>query len=1525
MAGGLLDIEISSASISPSVKRIDVTVDVAGKRIVQQFTNLQPNMNVPFAWNGEDGYGRRVYGTQRAKVTVNHVYDAVYYSPSTYWRSFGLAGQSAISASRARSEVMLGQTFDTELTLNPPTAAGLGGWTLNVQHVYDPLARILTRGDGGEEEREFSALTPTTVAGGGQTPPTTAGTPARQAQLNFHHESLAQAPNGSIVLAALERFYRLDADGLVRRLPDLTAPFAWLGGRQIVIDRQNRLLVGVPANVDEGGGGCSEGGHAEGVSVWMLDAANSWSEVTTTTTPEEIDGCGHPLVAVGADDTIYVTQGPYLYQFRPGDTAPVLIAEVGSLSIDGGISGITVGADGSVYVGSPGFIDKIDPSGRRTRVAGTGTTGYTGDDGPATAAQLSTPMSLQIDAEGTLYLLDQSFMSGTFESVRRITPQGIISTVAGGGLPNGSVNHQDGVPILGVTIDFSGIALGPDGKISALDVGSGYKLRTLGADSTPASISPTAIRVVSSDGSEVHVFDHGRHVQTRQTLTGIVLRTFEYNTENRLIGIVDRHGNRTTIERDGNGTPLRIIAPFGQQTTLTLDQDGMLSAVTDPANKATQLTYQAGGLLTSFTTPESNTSTFTYDGQGKLVSDQDPGGGVQTLTRTSLPDGWSVSLGHNAGYAREWITERPETGEEVTRTIAPGVSTPMVSTTYPDGRLDIVHPHGMHVTLERAPDPRFRGQVSFKKQLTTSTPSGLTATTTRTRTVVLADPDDPLSVQTFTIAATSNGRTRTNLYNAAARTLTSTSPLGRQIITTFNTAGLPVRFERPGQHPVIRSYNTLGQVAGITMGTRTSTLTYDSGGRLASVSNPHGGSTTYGYDDVGRLTSMAMPGARTVTFSFDDDGKMLSVAPPGRPAYAATFTPVGLLASFTAPGGGAGTVTTYRVDKRPETITRPGESPITIGYDAAGRVQQVVTSAGTVSTAYDASTGLTSGVTSPDAELAFAYDGVLPLETEWSGTVSGTVSWAWNHDFQVTSQSVNGANAVSFGYDLDGLITSAGALTLTRHAQTGFVTGTTIGSLTDTITPDSYGEVQSYSTTNGATPLAAFSYVRDDAGRIAQSTEVIDSVSHTFVYGYDPAGRLHQVTRDGTPIATYEYDLNGNRHTTTTSSGPISATFDNQDRLVTAAGATYTYTGSGNLQTRTETGGTTSYVYDALGNLRSVTLPSGQVVSYLVDGMQRRIARLVDGARTHAWLYEGKLHPVAELNASNVVTTRYVYSTLRNAPEYMIRGGSTYRLITDVRGSVRLVVNINTGAIAQRLDYDAWGDVTADSSPGFQPFGFAGGLYDHHTRLHRFGVRDYDGATGRWLAIDPNSFTGGSNLYAYAHGDPINFVDPAGDVPLLFPLVGALFGMGANIMYQMGEGKSLGCMDLSDVLLAGAFGALGAAIPTAGIGASVGWGAGLNVAQYNLASAFNGEMWTWQGLAFNAATGAAGGLTSGMADEMIDAGRKRALQELRVQTEAELALERFIEHSHDASAAQQSNMPTPEKWRNCPAEEASCP
>ena len=169
------------------------------------------------------------------------------------------------------------------------------------------------------------------------------------------------------------------------------------------------------------------------------------------------------------------------------------------------------------------------------------------------------------------------------------------------------------------------------------------------------------------------------------------------------------------------------------------------------------------------------------------------------------------------------------------------------------------------------------------------------------------------------------------------------------------------------------------------------------------------------------------------------------------------------------------------------------------------------------------------------------------------------------------------------------------------------------------------------------------------------------------------------------------------------------------------------------------------------------------MIEYEHDGEDRPIGRRIDGVADRGWLWGQDAGPAAELNAAGEVESQFVYATFGHVPEYMIRDGERWRLVTDVRGSVRLVVNTSTGAIGQRLDYDPWGVVTEDSNPGFQPFGYAGGLYDPDTGLVRFGARDYDAATGRWTTKDPIGFGGGdANLYAYVGGEPVNRVDPSG-------------------------------------------------------------------------------------------------------------------------------------------------------------------
>lgn len=83
------------------------------------------------------------------------------------------------------------------------------------------------------------------------------------------------------------------------------------------------------------------------------------------------------------------------------------------------------------------------------------------------------------------------------------------------------------------------------------------------------------IAIPIEDGSELSTLTAtGRHLRTLNTLTGAVLTQFTYDPAGRLSAVTDGDGNVTTVERDAQGSPTAILAPFGQRTLLTLDSNG---------------------------------------------------------------------------------------------------------------------------------------------------------------------------------------------------------------------------------------------------------------------------------------------------------------------------------------------------------------------------------------------------------------------------------------------------------------------------------------------------------------------------------------------------------------------------------------------------------------------------------------------------------------------------------------------------------------------------------------------------------------------------------------------------------------------------------------------------------------------------------------------------------------------------------------------------------------------------------------
>ncbi|NLT50105.1 MAG: RHS repeat-associated core domain-containing protein, partial [Ignavibacteria bacterium] len=134
-------------------------------------------------------------------------------------------------------------------------------------------------------------------------------------------------------------------------------------------------------------------------------------------------------------------------------------------------------------------------------------------------------------------------------------------------------------------------------------------------------------------------------------------------------------------------------------------------------------------------------------------------------------------------------------------------------------------------------------------------------------------------------------------------------------------------------------------------------------------------------------------------------------------------------------------------------------------------------------------------------------------------------------------------------------------------------------------------------------------------------------------------------------------------------------------------------------------------------------------------------------------------------------------------PGYIVKNDTTYRVITNHLGSVKLIVNAATGEIVQNIDYDEFGNITSVlKNNDFLDFAFTGGLYDAETGLTRFGARDYDPEIGRWTDKEPLGFAGSNNFYVYCENDPVNSIDPNGLQPSLANDIRDFFGASTDAL-----------------------------------------------------------------------------------------------------------------------------------------------
>jgi RHS repeat-associated protein len=1391
-----LHIPLRSGPLPSGATHVEVEITIAGRRFQQVFeANAAPELTT-FTWDGADTYGRAVHGPQRATVRVGYRYNATYSETGR----FGYNGNGVrITGTRRVPVVTLWK--DHEVTVgsvdNLADGQGLGGWTLSAQHLYAPHARTLYFGYGEHRSTAAVGQAISRVAGTGAFGNSGDNGEALAAELG-EITRVAVGPDGSVYVA--DHFY-----SRVRRIDPLDGKIYAVAGASAANLSQPQGIAVAP----DGTLFIADTNHHRVVAI--DPSTGSLTVIAGTgiagSGPNGIRADQAKLnrpagVALAPDGTLYIADennglvravSPPVF---PSDDSILRRVAGGGSSFADGVPATTASLfnpndvaldqQGRLYISvrSGSRVRRVDPDGQIYTVAGTGSpTPFNGDGIPATTANL-TVNALVVAADGTVYLSDPSH-----ERIRRVAPDGTVVTVAGRGSPAGYAG-EDGHPLLATLNHPIGVALGPDGTLYIADQ---LNRRVRRVSPALPGLGANEVLIPDDRGKDVYVFDSdGRHLRTHDGLTGALRYDFHYE-DGVLTHIEDGDGNVTTIECSQENALQAIVGPYGQRTEFTLDARGYLASATNPQNEVTQFTYSDDALMETMTDARNHTWTFTYDALGRLQQDTDPAGGSKTLARTGTGEHITVDVTTALGRTRRYTVEQLADGTERRTTTEPD-QTITERDRLPNRVTITTDPDGTVRTQEPAPDDRFGLQAPVLTE-TITTPGNLQQTIETERTTSIVG-NDLLDVATQEDVVTINGTRvfeKTFVNGTPNDTVTEVSAEGRQTISTIDPNGRVIKVQPGGLHPIRFGYDGNGRLSTIKHGpdpdgvtTRIATLTYKAGtgvdaGYLdtvvESISDTESRSVQYTYDGAGRVTAQShlSPDNRTIAFGYDGAGNLTSVTPPGQPEHTFAFTPVNLLDTYTPPQVTpplAPRATTHlnSLDRELTRITQPDGKQVDFAFGATtGHLDGLTLQpSGEVRTyTYHGTSGQLESISTDaeDPDLTFTYDGFLLTGEAWSDV--GAVSHSYDHNFHQTGLQVNSTSPISFGYDEDGLMTAAGSMTLTRRTDNGLLQSTTLGSTSDIWTYNLFGEPERYTASYNSTAIFDVEYLaRDRLGRITHKREAIQGAPavDTF-YRYDAAGRLWRVCGDSTCAtihSEYTYDTNGNRLTAPNLTG--TALYDDQDRLLQYGDTTYTYTANGDLATRTDAAGTTTYAYDALGNLRHITLPDSTQIDYLIDGRNRRIGKKVDGTLTQQWLYQDQLNPVAELDGSDNIVARFVYGSKSNVPDYMITSADIYRIISDHLGSVRLVIDAATGDVAQRIEYDEFGNATMiEGTWSVQQFGFAGGSYEAQTNLVRFGARDYDATIGRWISKDPVAFEGrDTNLYGYVINNPINLIDPMG-------------------------------------------------------------------------------------------------------------------------------------------------------------------
>lgn len=1100
-------------------------------------------------------------------------------------------------------------------------------------------------------------------------------------------------------------------------------------------------------------------------------------------------------IAVSPDGTLYVLHEDQLELTHP--------RYLRSLVLKVGQDGIARRIGGSLTASA----EQVDLLGGSYRF------GQANVDGPATDAFFRAN-KLALAPDGSIYMSDR-----IFNRILRIAPNGSLSTRAGNPYAKCNMDDitRDGQGLLAISSNIGCpryVAVGLDGTLyytPQLDLGETlWHINTINSyipnDREDWAISSAdSFRVPSEDGLQLYEFDpeSGRHVRTREALTGVIAQTFHYDNKGRLISLRDTFNNEILIERNNEGTPVAIVAPGGQRTELTVNAQGELASVKTPRGGVYAMTYDDHGLMQSFRGPNGTVNTYTYDASGLLSGGQSPVYGTMTITRQVNDNKLTVTMTRGEQATSSYSIESLDNGDMRRETVEPGGAT-TVAIIKKDGGEETHYPDGTIVTTAPGPDPRWGMRAPLLESVTIRSPQGREVKISEHRSVTLANADDPLSMRTYTESMTTNGNKTTVQYDLVQRKATQTTAENRKVVFHLDEYGRTTRKEFPGQSlaPVEYVYNAQGRVSSITQGQYSLNYAYNSAHQLVSVTDNTGRQVKYTYDAFGDVAEVEWPDGRKTTMTRDASGNTTAFAMPSGTQHKMGYNAAGDMTAFVAAGGTTAIEQIFNLNGELTETIYPSGSLVANTFDSLGRmatsndslINRTFTYADDTNrlkqmSAASAASGL------PAQSLEFSYDGSDVTRTIWQGAANGTFDYTYDAlsnvtaiDFSIPGNGFTSHTALI--WDKEDRITNYGSQVFHYNGPGGMLSSVEDNGSTTAYAYDEYGRLTERRLTVSGQLQYEVKLQYDATGKVKQKTETTAQGAATYLYDYDVNGQLTEVRLGNTVTASYSYDANGNRLSHAENGAAEEwAAYDQQDRLTSRAGIDYVYNEDGFMTRR----GDDTFTYSARGTLERADV-GGEAITYAYDALGRRVAR-TDASGTTQYLYgipEAVMTITASVDPTGVVT-EYFYDRAGMLTG-MKRNGELYPIAVDNVGTPKVITD-SSGQVVKELSYDSFGVQLSGSNPAFELiFGYAGGLEDEATGLVRFGLRDYEPASGRWTARDPILLRGGqANLYVYVGNDPIQYRDPLG----LFCFGATAYaGVGGGVKFCMAFGGASLCSEL---------------------------------------------------------------------------------------------------------------------------------